>query len=117
MSAAPSDNAAALAGLIAERVDAFAGTALTVQDLMRKSNGNLLERAEPFNQPSLAGRSRSYGAFGFRKSDSDLVSAVNKELATFLGSREHRELVAPFGFTESELPGNATAEAICRNQE
>lgn len=106
------DNGAALAGLLAGRIDAFAGTALTVQDLLRRSNSNELERADPFEQPSVGGHTKSYGAFGFRKEDTALLVEFNKHLETFIGSPEHRALVSPFGFTEAELPDGMTVERI-----
>lgn len=106
------DNGAALAGLKAGRIDAFAGTALTVLDLLNKSPGADVERAEPFTQPTVGRRALSYGAFGFRLDDATLVDAFNKELSTFIGSEEHQALVAPFGFTTTELPGDVTVDQI-----
>lgn len=107
--------ASALAGVEVGRVDAYAATSLTVNDLLRKSDSDAIERATPFRNPVIDGRPvKGYGAFGFRKEDAALREAFNRELAGFLGSHEHLELVAPFGFTERELPGNVTAEALCR---
>lgn len=108
------DAPAALAGVRAGRVDAYGGTALTVQDLLSKDGSGRLERAEPFTDPVIDGVSvKGYGAFGFRKQDQDLRNAFNERLATFIGSEEHREIVEPFGFTEQELPGDVTADALC----
>ena len=47
---------------------------------------------------------RGYGAYAFRKEDQAFVDAFNAELAKFLGTEEHKKLVAPFGFTAEELP-------------
>ena len=44
-----------------------------------------------------------YPAFAFRLTDTGLRDAMNEELKSFLGTPEHLELVAPFGFTVSEL--------------
>ncbi|MCH8527636.1 MAG: ectoine/hydroxyectoine ABC transporter substrate-binding protein EhuB [Kiritimatiellae bacterium] len=108
------DAPAALSGVRAGRVDAYGGTALTVQDLISKDDSGRLERADPFTDPVIDGeRVKGYGAFGFRRQDRDLVEAFNVRLATFIGSDEHRELVEPFGFTEQELPGDVTAEELC----
>lgn len=108
----------ALAGVEAQRVDAYAATSLTVQDLADKSTaagGVFVERAQPFEQPVLDGKPvKGYGAFGFRRGDSDLVAAFNQKLAEFIGTPEHRDLVRQFGFTRSELPGDVTAEELCR---
>lgn len=107
------DNATAVAGLRAGRIDAFAGTALTIQDLLAKIDSDEIERARPFTQPQLdTGRSHSYGAFGFRQDDDDFRRAINDQLADFIGTPEHLKLVEPFGFTEENLPGDVTAEEL-----
>jgi polar amino acid transport system substrate-binding protein len=104
------DGPSALAGVRTGRVDAYAGTALTIQDLLSK-NGEGLERAEPFKDPVIDGESiRGYGAFGFRPEDKDFLEAFNKVLVSYRGSEEHLALVEPFGFTKSEMPEKTTAE-------
>jgi polar amino acid transport system substrate-binding protein len=108
------DPPSALAGVLAGRVDAFAGTSLTVQDLLMKAESDELEQADPFEDPVIDGETiRGCGAFGFRKSDTQLLEAFNKELANFLGTPEHLEIVRPFGFTEEQLPGEVTARELC----
>lgn len=108
------DNPSAVSALQAGRIDVFAGTALTVQDLLTKMRGNELERATPFSDPIIEGKKiRGYGAFGFRKEEQALRVAFNKHLKTFIGSVEHRSLVQPFGFTQAELPGSVSAEKLC----
>ena len=108
------DPPSALAGVVAGRVDAYAGTSLTIQDLMNKSGNGKLERAEPFTDPVVGGETiRGYGAFGFRKEDHALCDAFNAELGKFIGTPEHSETVKPFGFTENELPGEVTAADLC----
>jgi len=108
------DPPSALAGVIAGRVDAYAGTSLTIQDLMSKSADGKLERAEPFTDPVIDGESiRGYGAFGFRKEDNAFREAFNEGLEEYIGTPQHIEAVKPFGFTENELPGDVTAEQLC----
>jgi len=108
------DGPSAVAGVSAGRVDAYAGTSLTIQDIVSKVTDGALERAAPFTDPVIDGKSvRGYGAFAFRKSDQALVDAFNRELAKFIGTPEHRKLVSPFGFTEQELPGDVTAAQLC----
>lgn len=108
------DAPSAVAGVEAGRVDAYAGTSLTVQDLLDKAASPRLERAQPFRGPEADGREvRGFGAFGIRHEDKDLREAINERLAMFIGTPRHRELVRPFGFTESDLPGDVTAEALC----
>jgi len=68
-----------------------------------------VEQAKPFIDPVVDGESvKGYGAFAFRKSDGALRDAFNRELEEFLGSEEHLDLVAPFGFTEDQLPDGVT---------
>jgi polar amino acid transport system substrate-binding protein len=108
------DAPSALAGVRAGRVDAYAGTSLTIQDLVDKDQSGEVERADPFRDPVIAGvQVRGYGAFGFRKQDTLLLRAFNEGLARYIGSPAHLEAVAPFGFTEKELPGGTTAAALC----
>lgn len=110
------DAPSALEGTIAGRVDAFSGTSLTVNNLLARAKTDRVERADPFTDPVFEGKpARGYGAFGFRKSDPDLVAAFNAGLARFIGSSRHLELVRPFGFTVEELPGRVTAEELCSN--
>jgi polar amino acid transport system substrate-binding protein len=109
------DAPSALEGVIAGRVDAFAGTSLTVNNLLARARSSRVERAEPFSDPVIDGKpARGYGAFGFRKDDRKLIAAFNDALARFIGTPTHLELVKPFGFTRAELPGSATAAELCR---
>jgi polar amino acid transport system substrate-binding protein len=110
------DNPAAVAAVQAGRADAFAGTRLTVNDLLAKAGPESgLEAAEPFEQPVIEGKTVvGYGAFGVRKEDRALLEAIDRELAAFIGSEQHLELVKPFGFGEATLPGGATAAELCR---
>jgi polar amino acid transport system substrate-binding protein len=113
------DNPAGLAALSAGRIEAFAATALTVADLLGKAGPAAgLERADPFRQPLVDGRPvRGYGAFAMRQEDQALREALNQELAQFIGSDAHRQLVAPFGFSAAELPGAVTAAELCRGDD
>lgn len=45
----------------------------------------------------------AFGCFAFSRSDDALRQAVDDVLATYLGSREHRILMARFGFTNSDV--------------
>lgn len=109
-----SDASGALDGVRTGRVDAYAGTAFTVQEFLELDDSGTLERAEPFTDPVIDGETaRGYGAYGFRKGDVDFVAEFNARLADFIGSEEHQALVAEFGFTEAELPGDVTAADLC----
>jgi polar amino acid transport system substrate-binding protein len=104
----------ALEGLMAGRIDALAGTRLTVANLLQKTQEGV-ENAAPFEDPEIDGHKvRGYGAFGFRKEDKDFVAAFNAELKNYIGTRRHLNLVRRFGFDEYDMPGNATADELCQ---
>lgn len=108
------DNVSGLDGVRSGRVDAFAATSLTVNDLLSKTRDQNIEKADPFTDPVIDGESvRGYGAFGFHPADDTLREAFNAELAEFLGTPEHLDLVRPFGFTEDNLPQDVTAAQLC----
>lgn len=107
------DYASAVEALKTDRIDAVAVTLLTAYDLLRKADDPRIEKAEPFHDPVIDGLpAKGYGAFGFRKSDDAFREAFNEQLAEFIGTEEHLELVRPFGFTEETLPGDVTAEQL-----
>lgn len=112
------DNASALEAVSTGQVDAFAGTSLTVDELLDKGRTEELERARPFEQPVIDGEPVwGYGAFGFRRGDDALRDAFDRELEQFLGTEEHLALVRPFGFGEENLPGDVTVSELCAAEE
>ena len=105
--------AAALAAVESGRIDAYAGTALTVRRLVRLAHNADITVARPFTNPVIHGAVvKGYGAFGFRKSNKGLCLAVDRVLSGFVGSPEHLALVKPFGFTASDMPGDVTANKL-----
>jgi polar amino acid transport system substrate-binding protein len=107
------DAPSAVDGVAAGRVSAYAGTLLTVNDLLAKTSA-LLERAVPFTDLEIDGEIiKGYGAFGFRKSDRAFRDAFNQVLSATVGTPRHAELVEPFGFTGDMLPGRVTAVELC----
>lgn len=112
------DYRSAIDGLLANRIDAAAATNLTVNDLLAKARDERIESAEPFANPVIDGKSiLGYGAFGFQQHDDELRAAFNQELARFLGTPEHLELVEPFGFGKSTLPGDVTTAQLIGSDE
>jgi polar amino acid transport system substrate-binding protein len=101
------DQSSLVAAVQSGRADAAALTALSIADMAKKAEG--VESTKPFGE--VAGKSvKGHGGFGFRKEDTDLLAAFNKELKSFLGSPEHLALVEPFGFGKDYLPNKTTAE-------
>ena len=109
------DVPSAIAGLQAGRVDANAGPVPTHKDMLRKAADSRLALAEPFNDPVIDGQpTRLCSGIGFRKEDKAFLDEFNRHLTEFIGSQQHLEMVAPFGFFETELPGSLTTEELCR---
>lgn len=111
------DPPSALAAVAAGRIDAYAGTALTVQDLLQRRQQTQVERAAPFTDPQIDGKAvRGYGAFALRAEDAALRQLLNDQLAGFIGSAPHLKLVSPFGFSAAERPQGMTAQMLCAGQ-
>ncbi len=104
-----------LAALKSGRVDAIAMVAITAErEILKEGPDSGIERApviEAIGDHYLKG----HGAFGFRKSDADFVAEFNKLLVAYLGTKEHLDLVAQYGFTKAELPEKTTAE-LCASE-
>jgi polar amino acid transport system substrate-binding protein len=108
------DAPSAVAGVQSGRIDGYAGTSLTVKDMLTKADDPRLALAEPFRNPVIDGEEvRGCGAFGFRPGDDAFREAFDRHLEELLGTPDHLELVRPFGFTRDELPGGVTAEELC----
>ncbi|MDK1473736.1 ectoine/hydroxyectoine ABC transporter substrate-binding protein EhuB [Streptomyces sp. 549] len=106
------DQVAGLDAVVQGRVDAFAGTNITVAGVVK--NSPRAESTEPF-QPEVDGEP-AYGAggFAFRLSEKNFRDAFNEELHKLKEDdyRELLEIVSPFGFTEDEMT-DLTAEELC----
>ncbi|MCB1053224.1 MAG: ectoine/hydroxyectoine ABC transporter substrate-binding protein EhuB [Acidobacteria bacterium] len=108
------DTPSGLEALIAGRIDAFAVTALTAQQLVTRAGSDQVQTVEPFHDLEQNGvLLKGYGAFGFRKSDSELRNAFNTTLSGLIGTSRHLELVEPFGFGPNQMPGSVRMETLC----
>lgn len=106
------DYPSGVAALKAGRIDALAGTVLTMAELGKKDEA--VELAQPFEDLVIDGKKvNGYGGFGFRPGDERLRDAFNEQLAGFIGSEEHLAMVEPYGFGSHTLPGDVTAEQLC----
>jgi len=108
------DGTAAVDGVASGRVDSFGISSLSARRLVEAVGpGAGVELLEDFEDPVIDGKpARGYGAFAFRKADTELLDHFNAALAAFLGTPEHLALIAPFGFDESNLP-DKTTEELC----
>ncbi len=104
------DQVAGLNAVEAGRVDVFAGTALTVREVVKKSSK--AEATKPFaplvkGEPHVDG-----GAFAFRPTETRLRDAFNAELHRMKKSGELLRILRPFGFTKEEMT-DLTAKELC----
>ncbi len=107
------NNISAVAGVKSGRIDALATTSITVSKLAEKEAG--VVKATPFTDPIIDGKSvRGYGALAVRKNDTELLKALNRHIKEVVGSDIHQEAVGKYGFTSENLPGNITAEQLCK---
>ncbi|MEU0074227.1 ectoine/hydroxyectoine ABC transporter substrate-binding protein EhuB [Streptomyces sp. NPDC006332] len=106
------DQVAGLDAVAQGRVDAFAGTRITVKSAVQGSTS--VSATEPF-QPVMDGKP-AYGAggFAFRLSEKNFRDAFNEELLK-LKENDYRELlriVGPFGFSKADMT-DLTAKELC----
>ncbi|CAN7559485.1 ectoine/hydroxyectoine ABC transporter substrate-binding protein EhuB [Trinickia sp. LjRoot230] len=102
------DTTSQLQAVRARRVDAAVGTGLTMKALAKKD----AEQVEVTSQFTDDPKHTGYGALAFRQDDADLRAAVNKALHAWLGTPDHLQTVAPFGFDKANLT-TKTADEIC----
>ncbi|MGW5635279.1 ectoine/hydroxyectoine ABC transporter substrate-binding protein EhuB [Streptomyces sp. NPDC003832] len=104
------DQVAGLNAVEAGRADIFAGTAVTVREVVKKSTK--AEAIEPF-KPLVDGEPHvDGGAFAFRPTETKLRDAFNVELHKLKKSGELLRILRPFGFTEAEMT-DLTAKELC----
>ncbi len=101
-----------LAAVLAGKADALALTDISIDRLVLQAPDQV-ERAMPFVPPIIDGNlSIGYGAFAMRHNDSHLRTAIDQLLVEFIGSNEHYNLIAPFGFAREQLPNRSTASIL-----
>ncbi len=93
--------------------DGFAISAPTLRWLVQHEYVPQLEVATPFLQPNPSLTSGlGYGGFAFRPEDTALRLAWNRAMHGLINSPEHLQIIAPFGFTEADLPGSITTQEV-----
>lgn len=108
-------NADALSAVATGRIDAYAGTSLTVAGLAKESDK--VEVAAPFNDPIIDGQPvRSWGAFTFPSESDALRIAYNAALKQFQQTDEWREIQMGHGLSEADVAGvfMKTTEGLCQ---
>lgn len=105
------DMPSALAALQANRADVITATGPSLQSILDTAQDDSIERVMDFSQPIIDGEEViNYGATVFRDVDQEFIDAFNEELENLKESGELLEIIEEFGFTEEDLPGDATVE-------
>ncbi|MFC7265629.1 ectoine/hydroxyectoine ABC transporter substrate-binding protein EhuB [Streptomyces lutosisoli] len=105
------DQVAGLNAVEAGRADVFAGTALTMREVVKKSAK--AESTEAF-APLVGGKPHvDGGGFAFRSAETKLRDSFNVELRKMKDSGELFRILEPFGFTKAEMT-DMTAKELCR---
>jgi polar amino acid transport system substrate-binding protein len=106
-----------IAAIRAGRVDAYPNSALGHRALLASLKDPDLALAQPFEPPMENGRPKAgFGAFSFNQANGAFVVRFNEELARFLGSEDHRAIVAKYGLGKEEITPALTAksEELCK---
>ncbi|MCO1654664.1 ectoine/hydroxyectoine ABC transporter substrate-binding protein EhuB [Pseudonocardia humida] len=108
------DQNALLQAVASGRVDCAALTNISLNDVVSKNPGAPVEVTAGFF-PVIDGEEIvSAGGFVFRQGEDDILDAFNTELTALQQSGEWLRIVAPFGFTQDNLPGpDVTTAALC----
>jgi polar amino acid transport system substrate-binding protein len=112
-----SDNISVVAAVRAGRVDGALMTAATAQTIVSEAGDASISRALPFEAAVIDGKPVvNYAGFAFRKQDSDLAAAFDKELATIIGTPEHVKILERYGLSRNELPSpQVTTTDLCKS--
>jgi polar amino acid transport system substrate-binding protein len=96
------------------RIGAFGLTSITLKDMLKKNPDANVELTKPFT-PVIDGKEQlGCGGAVFRKQDTDLREAFNKELASLKQSGELQKIIEPFGFgPETTPPEDVTTQRLC----
>ncbi len=110
-------NTDALSAVQTGRIDAYAGTGLTVDRLAKKSDK--VEPADPFTDPVVNGKPvRSWGGFTFNMGNAAFRDAFNKELAAFQQTPEYRQILTSYGLSNTDVDQALakTTQELCAGQ-
>nr|WP_246382406.1 ectoine/hydroxyectoine ABC transporter substrate-binding protein EhuB [Prauserella isguenensis] len=106
------DQSSGIDGVAAGRSDCLMLTRLSLNAALQQRKGMPLEIGESFI-PTVHGEEKfGAGGFGFRKGETAIVDAFNRELAKMKQAGEILKLTEPFGFAKAEMT-NLTAADLC----
>ncbi|WP_274364076.1 ectoine/hydroxyectoine ABC transporter substrate-binding protein EhuB [Paenibacillus thermotolerans] len=107
------DQTQVISALGSKRVDAVTMTGPSLQAFINSGQTDKIERVADFKQPVIDGKEVwGYGATAFRLEDADFQQAFNEGLQKLKDEGKLLDIISPFGFTETELPGDVTAAEL-----
>lgn len=101
-----------LAAVKAGRADAGGVTFFTAQNLAEQSGG-AVDVTDPSKLPEWT---LNWVGIAFRKDDTEFLEAFNAALKSYLGSDAMMAAVKEYGYTTSQLPGDATTAHACASR-
>ncbi len=110
-------NTDALSAVTTGRIDAYAGTGLTVDRLAKKSDK--VEPVAPFTDPVVNGKPvRSWGGFTFNKDNTAFRDAFDKALAAFQQTPQYEQILTGYGLSKTDVQEalNKTTQELCNGQ-
>lgn len=93
----------AVAALLDGKIDVFAATAVGNRAIA-DANPELISVPHENNKDANV----PVGAFSFSKDNHELLQAVNAQLSEYLGTADHRERMAKYGITKTEIDSIVT---------
>lgn len=101
-----------LAAVKAGRADAGAVTFFTAQNLAKQAEGEI-DVTDPGALPE---KYFNWVGIAFRQDDDAFTEAFNIALVEYMGSDAMMGAVAEYGYTDSQLPEDASTEFACENR-
>jgi polar amino acid transport system substrate-binding protein len=109
------DQPSAISALESGRVDTATMTGPSLRAVLESTGAQDIVVVNDFKQPIVDGKSvLGYGAAAFRKEDKKFRDAFNQGLEEMKKSGTLLNVLKPFGFTEDNLPGDKTADELCK---
>jgi polar amino acid transport system substrate-binding protein len=101
-----------LAAVRAGRADAGGLTYFTAKNLAEQAAGEI-DVTDPSALPEWT---FNWVGVAFRPDDQDFLDKFNEAQKDYLGSPEMLEVVAEYGYTEAQLPGDTDTAWVCENR-
>ncbi|TIM28848.1 MAG: transporter substrate-binding domain-containing protein [Mesorhizobium sp.] len=101
-----------LAAVLSNRADAAGTNFFSIKALVDQSDGKL-EITDLNKMPEWT---LNWAAMGFREEDKSFIEEYDRFQKKYVGSAEMMSLVADYGYTKDNLPGNVSTDWLCKNR-